>query len=376
MNLKQRLTALALAAALASGTLAIGAQAAFTDTTGHWAEEAIAAVAEKKLFQGTSETTFSPDIPMNRGMFVTVLGRFSESLGHKMDGSAVFSDVAADSYCASYVAWAADHGIVNGVGDGKFAPRGTVTRQQMCAIMIRFLEYLGYPMPEGAALAFEDGSAIADYAKDAISKAVALGLMQGSSTETGVVFRPAQGATRAQVAAVFLRLDRLPGIEDLKAAGESEGSEGTGTGTGTTEPETPEDPEKPDKPDEPEKPEHTDEDIVLEAEIVRILENMVSEFDSKDYIAEADEEVQDCANILLDCLRAALKSRESGEVPLLTNSYVRSTYEAEMKAFKNAYRALTNKQKDQMDRVVVQLESLSNIEKVLEYFDVDIYVDL
>ena len=216
MNLKQRLTALALAAALASGTLAIGAQAAFTDTTGHWAEEAIAAVAEKKLFQGTSETTFSPDIPMNRGMFVTVLGRFSESLGHKMDGSAVFSDVAADSYCASYVAWAADHGIVNGVGDGKFAPRGTVTRQQMCAIMIRFLEYLGYPMPEGAALAFEDGSAIADYAKDAISKAVALGLMQGSSTETGVVFRPAQGATRAQVAAVFLRLDRLPGVEDLR----------------------------------------------------------------------------------------------------------------------------------------------------------------
>ena len=167
MNLKQRFTALALAAALASGTLAIGAQAAFTDTTGHWAEEAIAAVAEKKLFQGTSETTFSPDIPMNRGMFVTVLGRFSESLGHKMDGSAVFSDVAADSYCASYVAWAADHGIVNGVGDGKFNPSGTITRQEAATMVARAAKLCGMDTDYTAAAARDILAQFGDYTKTA-----------------------------------------------------------------------------------------------------------------------------------------------------------------------------------------------------------------
>lgn len=49
----------------------------FTDTVNHWAEKDIAYVVERGLFTGATDTTFSPNTTMTRGMFVTALGRLA-----------------------------------------------------------------------------------------------------------------------------------------------------------------------------------------------------------------------------------------------------------------------------------------------------------
>ncbi|EHQ90652.1 S-layer homology domain-containing protein [Desulfosporosinus youngiae] len=53
--------------------------AAFTDIAGHWAKEDIEFVVSRGLFSGTSNTTFSPNTAITRGMFVTALGRMANA---------------------------------------------------------------------------------------------------------------------------------------------------------------------------------------------------------------------------------------------------------------------------------------------------------
>ncbi|MDR1245671.1 MAG: NEAT domain-containing protein, partial [Clostridiales Family XIII bacterium] len=65
----------------------------FIDVTGHWAYDAIKFAVENGLFNGTTDTTFSPNAAMNRGMFVTVLGRM-EGIDASGYANAAFSDTA------------------------------------------------------------------------------------------------------------------------------------------------------------------------------------------------------------------------------------------------------------------------------------------
>ena len=66
---------------------------------------------------------------------VTMLWRAAGSPAAQ--GRKTFLDVAADSYYAQAVAWAVEHGITTGVGNGKFNPNGTCTRAQIAAFLMR-----------------------------------------------------------------------------------------------------------------------------------------------------------------------------------------------------------------------------------------------
>ena len=103
---------------------------AFTDITGHWAADNILFAAGRGLLSGTSNTTFSPNTGMTRGMFVTALGRLAgiNPDSYKTDR---FTDVKADAYYAAYVNWAAQNGIVEGVTATAFAPDTNINREQM-----------------------------------------------------------------------------------------------------------------------------------------------------------------------------------------------------------------------------------------------------
>ena len=54
-----------------------------------------------------------------------------------MNGSACFSDVAADSYYAQAVALAKEHGITDGIGGGRFGSANDCTRAQIAAFLWR-----------------------------------------------------------------------------------------------------------------------------------------------------------------------------------------------------------------------------------------------
>ena len=188
--------------AAASAAFRGGGKTPFADVpAGAWYEEAVAFAHEKGLMQGTSGTAFSPQRTTSRGMIAAILHRLEGSPGAE---TAPFTDVAADSYCAAAVAWAEEHGIVSGYGDGTFRPEGPVTRQQMAAILFRYLKYLGEDTSGRADLsAFRDGSTVAGYAAEAVAWAAAAGLLQGRADGT---LDPEGSAARAHTAVLLQRL--------------------------------------------------------------------------------------------------------------------------------------------------------------------------
>ena len=104
------------------------------------------------------------------------------------------------------VAWAAENGIVNGVGNGKFDPNGKVTREQLAAILFRYSESKGYDTSVSGALGgYPDASKVSSWAKDAYSWAVGAGLIGGNVINGKTLLDPQGNATRAQVAIILMR---------------------------------------------------------------------------------------------------------------------------------------------------------------------------
>ena len=173
----------------------------FTDIAGHWAGKDILFAAEREIFRGVGDGKFDPNGTMTRAMFVTVLYRIA---GSPAAGSAAFDDVAANAWYADAVAWGAANGIVKGYGDSRFGPNNLVTREQMCALIVRYLEYAGFALPAGAeAAGFADVETISAWAGDAVAFCQTRGLVNGRDNGC---FDPQTGASRAENCAVFHRL--------------------------------------------------------------------------------------------------------------------------------------------------------------------------
>ena len=132
--MKKRWIAILLALLIGMSLLTVNASAVaekFTDVKpGKWYYTAVDYAVGEKLFNGTSATTFSPDEPMTRGMFVTVLGNKAKVDPDQYTESN-FTDVTPGKWYAPNVEWAAQNGIVNGTGGGKFSPDKSVTREQL-----------------------------------------------------------------------------------------------------------------------------------------------------------------------------------------------------------------------------------------------------
>ena len=175
---------------------------AFTDIQNHWAADNILFVASRGLLSGTSDTTFSPNTGMTRGMFVTALGRLA-GINPDSYKTGKFTDVKADAYYAPYVNWAAQNGIVEGVTATTFAPDTNINREQMAVIMANYAKKLGYDLPKTLqAVTFADNAQISSWAKNAVRTMQQAGILSGKN---GNKFDPKGTATRAEVATVLRR---------------------------------------------------------------------------------------------------------------------------------------------------------------------------
>lgn len=176
----------------------------FRDTNGHWAKVAIDYVVNKGYFYGTSETSFSPNKPITRGQFVTVLGRML-NVNTSIYSAQNFNDVKSSMYYSSYIAWANKMGIVSGVGQGRFAPDKELTREEMAVIMSKFLKVSNKSLnAKGNSNGFMDDGKIESWAKDAVKEMAKLGVVNGMGDGK---FAPKSPFTRAQVAQVLFNID-------------------------------------------------------------------------------------------------------------------------------------------------------------------------
>ena len=179
------------------------AETKFTDITPEDSfYKAVCYANEAKLFQGTSETTFSPDGVMTRAMFVTVLGRLA-GVNTADYQDVTFTDVVAGSWYAPYVEWAAANGVVNGLGDGTFGINGDITVEQACTILGRYAEHKAAPNSTKLTLdVYPDAFAAHDWAKEGLTWAVDNGIYLGILGEKSEL-NPRDAATRALVAEMF-----------------------------------------------------------------------------------------------------------------------------------------------------------------------------
>lgn len=181
-----------------------GEKASFDDVLpGHWAYEAVEYVNEKGLMSGVGGGSFSPGQPTTRGMLVTILYRMEGEPEYENTGTIRFTDVNDDAWYAKGVYWAAENGIVKGVGDGRYLPEDPVTREQMAAIFHRYAGYKGYDVTaQGDLSAFTDAAIVGDWAREALIWAVDKELINGMGDGT---VNPRGTATRAQTAAILMR---------------------------------------------------------------------------------------------------------------------------------------------------------------------------
>lgn len=203
-RLLRRLPALLLTAALCL----VPAFAAETDSSfldvpmDAWYAQSVYYVQAQGLMSGTGSGTFSPNLPMTRGMLVTVLYRVAGSPALSDSAlDAQFSDVPQDTWYANGIYWARSEGIASGYSEEEFGPNDSVTREQLVTMLWR---YSGSPEAESAS-AFSDEDAISLWADTAVSWASSNGLVSGIE---GNLFAPAGLATRAQAAVILTNYDQ------------------------------------------------------------------------------------------------------------------------------------------------------------------------
>ena len=142
----------------------------------------LAYVAKHGLMTGVGNGRFNPDGAVTRAMVWTVLARMA---GEDTDGGATW-------YSKAQI-WAMETGVSDGT-----KPMESITREQLAAMLYRFE---GSPKVSGNLSAYPDGNTVSDWAADAMVWATETGLINGING----YLKPQSGATRAQLATMLMR---------------------------------------------------------------------------------------------------------------------------------------------------------------------------
>ncbi len=170
-----------------------------------YTNEAVRFVYDKGLMYGTDADSFSPNAPMTRGMFVTVLGRLYGVDVADYKGQAVaFKDVSAKAYYTPYILWAYENHIINGYSATTFGPDDNITREQICKIMLDYCNVDGVEVEKvNEVIVFADSANISKWARKYVTTCQQAGLVTGEKRSGDYFFRPKDTATRAEVATII-----------------------------------------------------------------------------------------------------------------------------------------------------------------------------
>jgi len=160
-----------------------------------WFSDYVWAAAHNGWVVGASETTFSPYDSLTRAAVATIFHRIAGE--RAITFQPVFDDVVADQWYSNAVTWAYHVGLVNGMGDGRFAPDHLITGEQLAAMLLRSIPVFALreaTIPENAVVPEFEASA---WAYEAMRVATFYGLI---TTEN-----PASPASRAEAVAFIVR---------------------------------------------------------------------------------------------------------------------------------------------------------------------------
>ena len=173
----------------------------FTDVSeSDWFHDPVVFAIENGLMNGVGNGQFAPNGSVTRGMLVTILYRAVDT--PSIDGlENPFSDVEDGQWYTDAVIWAANNGIVNGMSATTYEPNTSITREQIAAILYRFAAKNGLDVEASGTLDFPDAGNVSAYAVDAITWATESGIINGLDGKLA----PTDTATRAQLATMLMR---------------------------------------------------------------------------------------------------------------------------------------------------------------------------
>lgn len=166
---------------------------------------AIEALAARGIIDGKSDGNFDPDGSMTRSEFATIVVR---ALGLTPADTGAFVDVASTAWYASYVGAASTYGLINGVGEGRFNPDGTITRQEAAVMVSRAAELCGMDTEMDTAAVRNMLAQFPDYMTSAewARAQLAFCYREGILSQTELNIRPQDAVTRAEVAQMLFNL--------------------------------------------------------------------------------------------------------------------------------------------------------------------------
>lgn len=170
--------------------------------TGKWYTDYVVKSADKGYFMGNEKGLFLPDQALTREQFVVVLARMAKADLSEYEALTSFSDVKPGQWYSAAIAWASENGYVKGIGDGKFGLGQKISREQLAQLFFNYAQNNGIDVSMRTDLElFDDNRSVSDWAQDALSWAVAFGLISGTSKTT---VSPKMTATRSQAAKICI----------------------------------------------------------------------------------------------------------------------------------------------------------------------------
>ena len=209
----------------------------------HWAHQDIRYVVEKGWFVGTSDTTFNPDMKMNRAMLAQVLYRYAG--GPAVEEITTAVDVSPGAWYAHSVSWAANQGVFASwvETEARVVPEEQLSRSEFTVMLRNFARYLGKENAFGAAfteVSFTDMKdkplSVSEAAWEEITSAMLqwaypAGILHGT---TPTAMSPFRMISRAEVATMMCRFDRL--VVQGETAPQAPTVSAAETGAGTVKP--------------------------------------------------------------------------------------------------------------------------------------------
>ncbi|MBQ7035078.1 MAG: S-layer homology domain-containing protein [Clostridia bacterium] len=185
---------------------AAGTNASFSDVRStDWFAPMVEYAVENGLMKGKGEGKFAPNDQMTRAELVTLFYRMEGEPAHS--GQNPFRDIRATDWYYDEVLWAAENGLVQGKGEGRFDPQAPITRVELAVLFARYArQEKGVDTSDRASVSsFPDAGKIPSWGLADVQWAVQVGLIKGKSNGIINYLEPLSSATRAEVATLLQR---------------------------------------------------------------------------------------------------------------------------------------------------------------------------
>ena len=166
----------------------------FSDTSGHWAADAIKTWTRHDVLSGYPNGEFKPNAPITRAELAAVLNRV---MGYTKAADNTFTDVPAGEWYTGDIAKLYAAGIMAGDGNGIMRPTANITREEAAVMIARAFAVEENARNENP---FPDAAQISGWAALLVDGMKSAGYINGDNNGN---FNPKAPITRAEVVTIL-----------------------------------------------------------------------------------------------------------------------------------------------------------------------------